>query len=118
LPYISRYDEYPSNLVSDKYIYRMLVSAKRDPRVIAYTTYYSEPVRKYFGQGQLSCVSYAGDYAHPRRRNVYVYEDPVRNDIQLMSYYNSKFKQDKPSVSIKELPSDDVQKVEEKQQAA
>ncbi|GJQ66461.1 hypothetical protein Trydic_g4461 [Trypoxylus dichotomus] len=106
LPYISRYDEYPSKVVSDNYIYRMLVSSPKDPRVISYTTYYTEPVKKYFGQhGQLACISFAGDKSYPRRRNVYVYEDPVRNDIQLLSYYISKFRQERPAVSIKELPS-------------
>lgn len=56
-------------------------------------------------QGQLACTSFAGDKAYPRRRNVYVYEDPVRNDIQLLSYYIAKFRQERPAVSIKELPS-------------
>ncbi|KAK9688167.1 hypothetical protein QE152_g35739 [Popillia japonica] len=123
LPYINRYDEYPTRSVSDKYIYRMLVSSQKDPKVIAYTTYYTEPVKKYFGQhGQLSCVSFAGDKCYPRRRNVYVYEDPVRNDIQLLSYYIAKFRQERPAVSIKELPSDEkvetIAKVEEQQQPA
>lgn len=55
--------------------------------------------------GQLSCISFAGDKSYPRRRNVYAYEDPVRNDIQLLSYYIAKFRQERPAVSIKELPS-------------
>ncbi|XP_022913080.1 uncharacterized protein CG45076-like isoform X8 [Onthophagus taurus] len=105
LPYVTRYDEFPVKTYSDSYIYKMMMSSPKDPRVVAYTTYYSEPVRKYFGQGYLSCVSFAGDKVHPRRRNVYVYEDPVRNDIQLLSYYISKFRQEKGGATIKELPS-------------
>ncbi|XP_022913082.1 uncharacterized protein [Onthophagus taurus] len=112
LPYVTRYDEFPVKTYSDSYIYKMMMSSPKDPRVVAYTTYYSEPVRKYFGQGYLSCVSFAGDKVHPRRRNVYVYEDPVRNDIQLLSYYISKFRQEKGGATIKELPSENEKVVE------
>lgn len=47
------------------------------------------------GQGHLSCVTYGGEKAYGRRRHLYFYEDPVKNDIQLLSYYINKFKQEK-----------------------
>ncbi|CAH0550501.1 unnamed protein product [Brassicogethes aeneus] len=85
-------DALPVRVSNDNYIHRMLTSS---PTKASYTTYYTEPVRKYIGQGHLSCVSYAGDRAYNRRRNVWMYEDPMRNDIQLLSYYIQKFRSEK-----------------------
>lgn len=49
----------------------------------------------YLGQGHLSCVKYGGDRGYNRRHNLAYYEDPVKNDIQLLSYYINKFRQEK-----------------------
>ncbi|XP_049816976.1 golgin subfamily A member 6-like protein 22 isoform X2 [Aethina tumida] len=103
-----RYEELlPARLTNDNYINRMLVTSARNPR-IEYTTYWTEPTRKYIGQGHLSCVSYAGNRAYPRRRNVWLYEDPLRSDIQLLSYYIEKFRQEKGSAKIKEIKEKEV----------
>ncbi|XP_074032561.1 uncharacterized protein isoform X4 [Leptinotarsa decemlineata] len=87
-------DGLPARLSNDNYIHKLLITSSRNPRV-EYTSYFTEPVRKYIGQGHLSCISYAGERAYNRRPHIYLYEDPLRNDIQLLSYYINKFKQDK-----------------------
>ncbi|KAJ8963167.1 hypothetical protein NQ318_018632, partial [Aromia moschata] len=84
----------PARLSNDNYIHRLLITSSKNPKV-EYTTYYTDPVRKYIGQGRLACVSYAGDRAYSRRPHIYLYEDPLKNDIQLLSYYINKFKQEK-----------------------
>lgn len=38
---------------------------------------------------------YGGEKGYGRRRQLYYYDDPVKNDIQLLSYYINKFKQEK-----------------------
>lgn len=47
------------------------------------------------GQGHLACVTYGGEKSYGRRRHLYFYDDPVKSDIQLLSYYINKFKQEK-----------------------
>lgn len=53
----------------------------------------------YPGSGHLACVSYAGDRGYSRRPHLYLYEDPMKNDIQLLSYYINKFKHEKAVTS-------------------
>ncbi|XP_048523127.1 uncharacterized protein LOC125504758 [Dendroctonus ponderosae] len=86
-PIISRYS-------TNNYIQRTIVSSPVNSRV-SYTTYYSEPVRKYIGSGRLASVSYAGARAYDRRPHIYLYDNPMQSDIQLLSYYINKFKQEK-----------------------
>ncbi|KAG5894658.1 hypothetical protein JTB14_017368 [Gonioctena quinquepunctata] len=100
----------PARLSNDNYIHRLLITSSRNPKV-EYTTYYSEPIRKYIGQSHLSCVSYAGDRAYNRRPHIYLYENPLRNDIQLLSYYINKFKDEKAIAASESIKAD---KVEEK----
>jgi hypothetical protein len=112
LPYVSRYDEYPARLSNDNYIHRMLISSPSSKSES--TIYYTDPVKKYFGLGRLACVSFAGERAQPRRRNVYAYDDPVKNDIQLLSYYIAHFRNQKAA----NLPSKaDEKSIEEKPKA-
>lgn len=47
------------------------------------------------GTGGLSSVSYAGGRAYDRRPHIYLYDNPLQSDIQLLSYYINKFKQEK-----------------------
>ncbi|XP_060517588.1 uncharacterized protein CG45076-like isoform X2 [Cylas formicarius] len=84
----------PSRFSSDNYIHKILTTSPLNDRV-QYTTYYTEPVRKYIGAGHLAAVSYAGERAYNRRPYVYLYENPLHSDIQLLSYYINKFKQEK-----------------------
>ncbi|KAL1512732.1 hypothetical protein ABEB36_002272 [Hypothenemus hampei] len=90
-----RYYDVPIPLrYSTDYIYKSLVSSPYNSKV-SYTTYYTEPVRKYIGTGRLASVSYAGARAYDRRPHIYLYENPLQSDIQLLSYYINKFKQEK-----------------------
>ena len=108
----SRYDDLsavPSRLYNDSYIYKTLTSGKS-----GYTTYYTEPVKKFIGQGHLACITYGGEKGYGRRRTLYTYEDPVKNDIQLLSYYINKFRQDKnlaprePKEKLEEQPKAEI----------
>ncbi|XP_068894271.1 uncharacterized protein CG45076-like isoform X1 [Tenebrio molitor] len=83
----------PVKYSNDTYIHRLLTVSPNSK--IEYATYYTEPVKKYIGQGHLSCVSYAGDKGYNRRRPLAIYEDALKNDIQLLSYYITKFRQEK-----------------------
>lgn len=47
------------------------------------------------GPGHLAAVTYSGGKAYGRRPNIYVHQDPVKDDIQLLSYYINKFRSDK-----------------------
>lgn len=47
------------------------------------------------GAGHLASYTYAGERAYSRRPHIYLYDDPLKSDIQLLSYYINKFKQDK-----------------------
>ncbi|XP_050294898.1 uncharacterized protein CG45076-like isoform X6 [Anthonomus grandis grandis] len=87
-------DPIPARYSSDAYINKILVSSPYNSKV-SYTTYSTEPIRKYIGLGRLSCVSYAGGRAYDRRPHIYLYENPLQSDIQLLSYYINKFKQEK-----------------------
>ncbi|XP_050514254.1 uncharacterized protein CG45076 isoform X5 [Diabrotica virgifera virgifera] len=90
----AKYDNgLPARLHNDNYIHRLLVTSPNSKT--EYTTYYTEPVKKYIGAGHLAAVSYAGDRVYSRRPHIYLYEDPLKNDIQLLSYYINKFKQEK-----------------------
>ncbi|KAK9876180.1 hypothetical protein WA026_011298 [Henosepilachna vigintioctopunctata] len=92
---LNRYAEYPARYSNDHYIHRLMQISPKNSKV-EFVTYYTEPVKKYIGQGRLACISYIGDRgAYGRRRNVYVYEDPVKNDIQLLSFYINKFREEK-----------------------
>ncbi|XP_017775203.1 PREDICTED: uncharacterized abhydrolase domain-containing protein DDB_G0269086-like isoform X2 [Nicrophorus vespilloides] len=123
LPYVSRYEEVPARLSNDNYIHRMLISSPSSKS--EYTTYHSDPVRKYFGLGRLACVTLVGDKPQPRRRNVYMYEDPVRNDIQLLSYYITKFRDEKAALAkpikvpkpLEDTASEEIKKVKEERAA-
>ncbi|XP_066154786.1 uncharacterized protein CG45076-like isoform X2 [Euwallacea fornicatus] len=90
---VSRYYSYPlpARYTTD-YIHKVLVPVSDKS---SYTTYYTEPVRKYIGAGHLASVSYAGGRAYDRRPYIYMYENPLQSDIQLLSYYINKFKQEK-----------------------
>ncbi|CAH1108620.1 unnamed protein product [Psylliodes chrysocephalus] len=90
-------DGFPARWSNDNYIHRLLVTSPKSKT--EYTTYYTEPVRKYIGSGHLACVSYAGDRGYSRRPHLYLYEDPMKNDIQLLSYYINKFKHEKAVTS-------------------
>ncbi|XP_045460317.1 uncharacterized protein CG45076-like isoform X2 [Harmonia axyridis] len=97
---LNRYGEYPARLSNDHYINRLMNISPKNSRV-EFVTYFTEPIKKYIGQGHLSCVSYVGDRGvHGRRRNVYIYEDPVKNDIQLLSFYINKFREEKKQKAI------------------
>ncbi|XP_044744314.1 golgin subfamily A member 6-like protein 22 isoform X2 [Coccinella septempunctata] len=97
---LNRYGEYPARLSNDHYINRLMQISPKNSKV-QFVTYYTEPIKKYIGQGHLSCVSYVGDRGvHGRRRNVYIYEDPVKNDIQLLSFYINKFREEKKQKAI------------------
>ncbi|VEN39621.1 unnamed protein product [Callosobruchus maculatus] len=91
-PYID--NGLPARLTNDYYIHKMLTSSPINPNV-SYTTYYTEPIRRYIGPGHLSCTTYAGGMPYSRRSHLFLYEDPMRNDIQLLSFYINKFKQEK-----------------------
>jgi hypothetical protein len=93
---VSRHYDYglPARYSSDNYIHKMLTTSPVNQKV-SYTTYYSEPVRKYIGTGRLASVSYAGARSYDRRPHIYLYENPLQSDIQLLSYYINKFKQEK-----------------------
>lgn len=57
------------------------------------------------GPGHLSCVRYSGGSPYNRRPQLtYGFEDTLKNDIQLLSYYITKFRNEK-AVKIKELPA-------------
>ncbi|ERL92729.1 hypothetical protein D910_10039 [Dendroctonus ponderosae] len=43
----------------------------------------------------IASVSYAGARAYDRRPHIYLYDNPMQSDIQLLSYYINKFKQEK-----------------------
>ncbi|KAF7283200.1 hypothetical protein GWI33_001167 [Rhynchophorus ferrugineus] len=94
------YSEIPARYSSDNYIQKLLVTSPFNEKV-SYTTYYSEPIRKYIGTGRLAAVSYAGGRAYDRRPYVYLYDNPLQSDIQLLSYYINKFKQEKTFDSSK-----------------
>lgn len=92
---VSRYyNDIPARYTSDNYIQKILITSPYNAKT-SYTTYYSEPIRKYIGTGHLASVSYAGGRAYDRRPYIYLYENPLQNDIQLLSYYINKFKQEK-----------------------
>ncbi|KAL3288849.1 hypothetical protein HHI36_003296 [Cryptolaemus montrouzieri] len=106
---LNRYGEYPTRHSNDHYIHRLLQISPKNSKV-EFVTYYTEPVKKYIGQGRLSCVSYVGDRgAYGRRRNVYVYEDPVKNDIQLLSFYINKFKEEKQQKALEPAKAEKVE---------
>ncbi|XP_063922177.1 uncharacterized protein CG45076-like isoform X1 [Zophobas morio] len=93
---LNRYGDFvslPAKYSNDTYIHRLLTFSPNSK--IQYATYYTEPVKKYIGQGHLSCVSYAGGKPYDRRRPLTMYEDALKNDIQLLSYYITKFRQEK-----------------------
>lgn len=57
----------------------MLVSSQKDPKVIAYTTYYTEPVKKYFGELDtlmMSIVFYVKDSK--------IIREPLVNDANVI----------------------------------
>jgi len=114
LPYTSRFEEVPARLMSDNYIHRLILSTPSNKA--QYTQYATDPYKKYFGQGHLACVTFAGEKTHPRRRNVYVYQDPVRNDIQLLSYYINRFREEK-ALKPKAVKAESVEEKPEKPQA-
>ncbi|KAJ8979312.1 hypothetical protein NQ317_004071 [Molorchus minor] len=64
-------------------------------------------------QGRLASVSYAGDRAYSRRPHIYLYEDPLKSDIQLLSYYINKFRQEK-AISGSEPDPKKAESVDEK----
>ncbi|XP_050294895.1 uncharacterized protein CG45076-like isoform X3 [Anthonomus grandis grandis] len=76
-------DPIPARYSSDAYINKILVSSPYNSKV-SYTTYSTEPIRKYIG-----------GRAYDRRPHIYLYENPLQSDIQLLSYYINKFKQEK-----------------------
>ncbi|XP_044263892.1 uncharacterized protein CG45076-like isoform X5 [Tribolium madens] len=93
---LNRFGDFPSlpmKYSNDTYIHRLLTYSPNHK--IQYATYYTEPVKKYIGTGHLSCVSYAGDKSYSRRRPLTMFEDALRNDIQLLSYYITKFRDEK-----------------------
>ncbi|XP_056638418.1 uncharacterized protein CG45076-like isoform X7 [Diorhabda sublineata] len=93
---VTRYnydDGLPARLSNDNYIHRLLITSPSSKT--EYTTYFTEPVKKYIGAGHLASVSYAGDRVYSRRPHLYLYEDPLKSDIQLLSYYINRFKQEK-----------------------
>ncbi|XP_008200166.1 uncharacterized protein CG45076 isoform X4 [Tribolium castaneum] len=93
---LNRFGDFPSlpmKYSNDTYIHRLLTYSPNHK--IQYATYYTEPVKKYIGAGHLSCVSYAGDKGYSRRRPLTMFEDALRNDIQLLSYYITKFRDEK-----------------------
>lgn len=47
------------------------------------------------GPGHLAAIRYSGNKAYGRRSNIRTYDDPVKDDIQLLSYYINKFRSDK-----------------------
>lgn len=51
------YDPIPARYSSDNYIHKMLVSSPVNSKV-SYTTYYSEPIRKYIGKSVNDCLIY------------------------------------------------------------
>ncbi|XP_068894272.1 uncharacterized protein CG45076-like isoform X2 [Tenebrio molitor] len=72
----------PVKYSNDTYIHRLLTVSPNSK--IEYATYYTEPVKKYIG-----------DKGYNRRRPLAIYEDALKNDIQLLSYYITKFRQEK-----------------------
>ncbi|XP_018568469.1 uncharacterized protein LOC108908810 isoform X3 [Anoplophora glabripennis] len=106
-------DGLPARLSNDNYIHKLLITSSTNPKV-SYTTYYTEPIRKYIGQGRLASVSYAGDRAYSRRPHIYLYDDPLKSDIQLLSYYINKFKQDKAIAASESSVPAKAEKEEEK----
>jgi hypothetical protein len=99
----------PVKYSNDTYIHRLLTVSPNSK--IEYATYYTEPVKKYIGQGHLSCVSYAGDKGYNRRRPLAIYEDALKNDIQLLSYYITKFRQEK--TQPKEIKAGSVEEIQQ-----
>ncbi|XP_031342484.1 uncharacterized abhydrolase domain-containing protein DDB_G0269086-like isoform X4 [Photinus pyralis] len=98
LPYNTRYSEpiLTSRITSDDYIYKMLTTSPHNTK-IQYTTYYSEPIKRFLGPGHLAAVTYSGGKGYGRRppHVTLVLNDPVKNDIQLLSYYINKFRTEK-----------------------
>ncbi|CAH1974429.1 unnamed protein product [Acanthoscelides obtectus] len=103
----------PARLTNDYYINKMLTSSSINPNV-SYTTYYTEPIRRYIGSGHLSCTAYSGGMPYSRRSHLFLYEDPMRNDIQLLSFYINKFKQEKAMRG--EAPAIESSKVKKSEQ--
>uniref|UniRef100_A0A1Y1LFY3 Uncharacterized protein n=1 Tax=Photinus pyralis TaxID=7054 RepID=A0A1Y1LFY3_PHOPY len=112
LPYNTRYSEpiLTSRITSDDYIYKMLTTSPHNTK-IQYTTYYSEPIKRFLGPGHLAAVTYSGGKGYGRRppHVTLVLNDPVKNDIQLLSYYINKFRTEKA------LANETDEKVEEKE---
>ncbi|XP_018568468.1 uncharacterized protein LOC108908810 isoform X2 [Anoplophora glabripennis] len=95
-------DGLPARLSNDNYIHKLLITSSTNPKV-SYTTYYTEPIRKYIG-----------DRAYSRRPHIYLYDDPLKSDIQLLSYYINKFKQDKAIAASESSVPAKAEKEEEK----
>ncbi|XP_044263889.1 uncharacterized protein CG45076-like isoform X2 [Tribolium madens] len=82
---LNRFGDFPSlpmKYSNDTYIHRLLTYSPNHK--IQYATYYTEPVKKYIG-----------DKSYSRRRPLTMFEDALRNDIQLLSYYITKFRDEK-----------------------
>ncbi|XP_970759.2 uncharacterized protein CG45076 isoform X7 [Tribolium castaneum] len=82
---LNRFGDFPSlpmKYSNDTYIHRLLTYSPNHK--IQYATYYTEPVKKYIG-----------DKGYSRRRPLTMFEDALRNDIQLLSYYITKFRDEK-----------------------
>ncbi|KAJ8979311.1 hypothetical protein NQ317_004070 [Molorchus minor] len=50
----------PARLTNDHYIHRLLTTSSTNPKV-SYTTYYTEPVRKYIGKSIKRCIPPRGE---------------------------------------------------------
>ncbi|KAK5647547.1 hypothetical protein RI129_002439 [Pyrocoelia pectoralis] len=98
VPYNTRYSEpiLSSRITSDDYIYKMLSTSPHNAK-IQYTTYYSEPIKRFLGPSHLAAITYSGGKGYGRRPNhiTLILNDPVKNDIQLLSYYINKFRNEK-----------------------
>ncbi|KAK4885391.1 hypothetical protein RN001_001662 [Aquatica leii] len=98
VPYNTRYSEpiLTSRITSDDYIYKMLSASPYNSKV-QFTTYYSEPTKRFLGPSHLAAITYSGGKPYGRRPNhvTLILGDPVKNDIQLLSYYINKFRNEK-----------------------
>ncbi|PSN29001.1 hypothetical protein C0J52_27988, partial [Blattella germanica] len=84
-----RYQEtpIPERIVSDAYIHRLLGPTRNVKQEILTVSHYDEPAKRLMGKGHLACVSFAGGRAFPRRKNLCVDDDRVKNDVKYLSLY-------------------------------
>ncbi|XP_069672000.1 uncharacterized protein CG45076-like isoform X2 [Periplaneta americana] len=86
---VTRYQEppIPERITSDAYIHRLLGPTHNVKQEILSMSHYDEPAKRLMGKGHLACVSFAGGRAFPRRKNLFVDDDRVKNDVKYLSLY-------------------------------